>query len=174
LLRAGTINEAMHDAAKDFQADFIVASRDPLRALPTLRVPGTGREPDLNERQLDARRRVPRALEALGGLIRIRVECVGLDSTGVPMVMDRACEGDETRQLVLELGCAPVVPPHPNRRHPWIYDRNLDRRRTEVERLFRGLKGFRCIFSRFEKLDRKLTALIHFALIIDIICVNTA
>ena len=92
---------------------------------------------------------------------------------GVPMVMDRAYEGDETRQLVLELGFAPVVPPHPNRRQPWTYDRNLYRRRNEVERLFRRLKGFRRIFSRFEKLDLMFTAFIHFALIIDMICVNT-
>src|SRR5918992_4042230 len=91
---------------------------------------------------------------------------------GVPMVMDRAYEGDETRQLVLQLGFEPVVPPNPNRRHPWAYDRNLYRRRNEVERLFRRLKGFRRIFSRFEKLDRMFTAFIHFALIIDMICVN--
>jgi Domain of unknown function (DUF6456) len=76
MLRAGTIDEAMHDAAKDFQADFIVANLDPLRALPILRVPGTGREPDLNERQLDARRRVHRALEALGGISRPAGSCV--------------------------------------------------------------------------------------------------
>ena len=44
---------------------------------------------------------------------------------------------------------------------------------TEVERLFRRLKGFRRIFSRFEKLDLMFTAFIHFALIIDMICVNT-
>ena len=31
-------------------------------------MPGTGREPELNERQLDARRRVHQSLEALGGL----------------------------------------------------------------------------------------------------------
>ena len=37
---------------------------------------------------------------------------------GVPMVMDRAYEGDQTRQLVLQLGFAPVVAPNPNRRHP--------------------------------------------------------
>ena len=47
MLRAGTINQAMHDAAKDFQAAFIIANLDPLRALPILRVPGTGREPEL-------------------------------------------------------------------------------------------------------------------------------
>lgn len=91
----------------------------------------------------------------------------------VPLVMDRAYEGDATRQLVLELGFVPVVPPHPNRRHPWPYDRDLYRRRNEVERLFRRLKGFRRIFSRFEKLDLMFTAFIHFALIIDMICVNT-
>jgi hypothetical protein len=60
MLKAGTSTQEMHDAAKDFQAAFIVANLDPLRALPILRVPGTGREPDLNERQLHARRRVQR------------------------------------------------------------------------------------------------------------------
>ena len=68
MLKAGTISPEMHDAAKDFQAAFIVASLDSLRALPILRVPGTGRAPDLNERQLDARRRVYKALETLGGI----------------------------------------------------------------------------------------------------------
>src|ERR671919_2959892 len=68
MLRAGTIDQAMYDAAKDFQAAFIVANLDPLRAIPVLRVPGTGREPDLNGRQLDARRRVHQAMQALGGI----------------------------------------------------------------------------------------------------------
>ena len=36
MLRAGTITPEMHDAAKDFQAAFIVANLDPLRALPIL------------------------------------------------------------------------------------------------------------------------------------------
>ena len=69
------------------------------------------------------------------------------------MLMDRAYEGEETRQLVLDLGFEPVVPPKTNRKDPWDYDRDLYKRRNEVERLFRRLKGFRRIFSRFEKLD---------------------
>jgi hypothetical protein len=76
MLRAGTIDEAMHDAAKDFQADFIVASLDPLHALPILRVPGTGREPDMSERQLHAKRRVHEAMQALGGLSSPAGSCV--------------------------------------------------------------------------------------------------
>jgi hypothetical protein len=58
----------MHDAARDFQAAFIMAQLDPLRARPILRVPGTGREPDLSERQLHARRRMHQAMAALGGI----------------------------------------------------------------------------------------------------------
>jgi hypothetical protein len=36
----------------------------------------------------------------------------------LPMIMDKACEGDETRQLVLDLGVIPVVPPKRNRSDP--------------------------------------------------------
>jgi hypothetical protein len=76
MLRSGTIDQAMHDAAKDFQAAFIIANLDPIRALPILRVPGTGREPELSERQLDARRRVHSALGALGGISSPAGSCV--------------------------------------------------------------------------------------------------
>jgi hypothetical protein len=76
MLRAGTIDQAMHDAAKDFQASFIIAQLDPLRSLPVLRVPGAGREPQLNERQLHARRRVHEAMRALGGISSPAGSCI--------------------------------------------------------------------------------------------------
>ncbi|MCY4499170.1 MAG: IS5/IS1182 family transposase, partial [Rhodospirillaceae bacterium] len=41
------------------------------------------------------------------------------------------------------------------------------KRRNEIERLFRRLKGFRRIFSRFEKLDAPFLSFVHFALIHD-------
>lgn len=83
------------------------------------------------------------------------------------LVMDRAYEGDATRQLALELGFTPVVPPLKTRLTPWEYDRAMYRRRNEIERLFRRLKGFRRIFSRFEKLDVLFLGFILFALIVD-------
>jgi transposase len=83
------------------------------------------------------------------------------------LIMDRAYEGNETRQLALDLGYSPVVPPKSNRLEPWEYEREMYKRRNEVERLFRRLKGYRRIFSRFEKLDVMFLAFICFALIAD-------
>ncbi len=85
----------------------------------------------------------------------------------IPLLMDRAYEGDETRQLAVEFGYVPVVPPKQNRRTPWDYDHALYKQRNEIERLFRRLKGFRRIFSRFDKLDVMFVAFITFALIVD-------
>ena len=85
----------------------------------------------------------------------------------LPLVMDRAYEGTETRQLALMLRFEPVGPPRKTRLDPWAYDRELYKRRNEVERLFRRLKGFRRIFSRFEKLDVIFRGFIVFALIFD-------
>ena len=66
------------------------------------------------------------------------------------------------------------VRPKSNRLKPWIYDKTIYQRRNEIERLFRRLNAFRRIFLRFEKLDLMLTALIHIALIMEMInSVNT-
>lgn len=92
---------------------------------------------------------------------------------GTQVIMDKAYEGDETRQLVFDLGMVPVVPPKRNRLTLWEYDKEMYKKRNEVERLFRRLKGFRRIFSRFDKLDVVFMFFIHFALIIDaLISVN--
>lgn len=85
----------------------------------------------------------------------------------LPLLMDRAYEGNETRQLALDLGYTPVVPPLSSRIQPWEYDKILYRKRNEVERLFRRLKGYRRIFSRFDKLDVMFSGFIHFAFIAE-------
>lgn len=92
---------------------------------------------------------------------------LGAPNRPLHLLMDRAYEGNETRHLALELGYIPVVPPLKTRVEPWEYDREIYMRRNEVERLFRRLKGFRRIFSRFEKLDVMFLGSISFALIAD-------
>ena len=62
--QVGGIDEAMYDAARAFQADFTIANLDPIRAVSMLRVPGAGREPDLNGRP--ARRPATGACGAAG------------------------------------------------------------------------------------------------------------
>ena len=92
---------------------------------------------------------------------------LGAPDRPVHLLMDRAYEGNETWQLALDLGFIPVVPPLKTRVEPWEYDREMYKRRNEVERLFRRLKGYRRIFSRFEKLDVMFVGFISFALIAD-------
>jgi len=98
--------------------------------------------------------------------MRLDSRCHGQTRT-LHLLMDRAYEGNEMRQLALDLGFIPVVPPKENRIQPWEYDREMYKRRNEVELLFRRLKGFRRIFSRFEKLDVMFVGFICFALIAD-------
>ena len=54
---------------------------------------------------------------------------MGPQDDNVALVMDRAYQGDETRQLALDLGFTPVVPPLKTRTDPWEYDREMYKRR---------------------------------------------
>ena len=81
--------------------------------------------------------------------------------------MDRAYECNETRQLAFDLGLIPIVLPHPLRAALWQYSKAWYRPRNEIERLFRRLKGFHRIFSRFDKLDVMFTAFRCFALVVE-------
>jgi hypothetical protein len=76
MLRAGTITKDMHDAARDFQAQFTVARFDVVRCMPLMRLPGSRGPGDLTDAQVDARRRVGNALDALGGLGSPAGSCV--------------------------------------------------------------------------------------------------
>ena len=71
----------------------------------------------------------------------------------VYLLMDRACEGDETRALAVELG----------------YDKELYKQRNQVERFFRRIKRFCRIFTRYDKLDIIFLAFVYFALIVDVL-----
>jgi hypothetical protein len=77
MLRKGTITAAMRQAGDDFHALFIRAALEPLRAADLHRVPRRGAPlASENVDQMDARRRVWRALEAVGGIASPAGSCV--------------------------------------------------------------------------------------------------
>ena len=86
---------------------------------------------------------------------------------GRPMIMDRAEEGDTTRQRALDLIFSSVAPPKSNRLDPWEYDKELYKKRNEVERLFSRLQGISRNFFRFDQLDLLFSAFLFFVLIVD-------
>jgi transposase len=102
-----------------------------------------------------------------GPMGRELLASLGAPSRPLHLLMDSAYAGNETIQLALDFGYIPVVPPPKTRLDPWEYDREMYKRRNEVERLFRRLKGFRRIFSRFEKLDLMFLGFISFVLVAD-------
>ena len=81
--------------------------------------------------------------------------------------MDRAYEDDKTRALAKEHGFYVVVPPKKNRKVSWDYDKELYKRRNQVERYFLRLKRFRKVFTRYDKLDSIFLSLIMLAMTFD-------
>jgi transposase len=96
---------------------------------------------------------------------RILMETVGKQNEVVPLLMDKAYEDDITRLVAQMLKFEPIVPPKSNRINPWDYDKELYKRRNEVERFFRLIQGFRRIFCRFDKLDIIYMGFIKLALV---------
>jgi len=86
-----------------------------------------------------------------------------------PIVMDRAYEGDETRQKAIQQGFVPVVPPKSNRKNPWEYDKELYKHRNEIERYILRIKRFRKVFTRYDKLDVMYAGVLILAMIFDVL-----
>jgi transposase len=80
-------------------------------------------------------------------------------------VADKAYDADGFIELLDQHHIEPVIPPRSNRRRPRPFERELYKQRNLIERLFRRLKAFRRIATRYEKLDR------HFAAMIMLACV---
>lgn len=81
------------------------------------------------------------------------------------VLIDRAYEGDETRQTARDVGLKPVVPPKRNRRRLWRNNQRY-KRRNEIERLFRRIQDFRRIVTRYGKLDVMFSAFVNFVAIV--------
>ena len=52
-----------------------------------------------------------------------------------------------------------------------MYDKELYKKRNEIERFFLRLKRFRRVFTRYDKLDIMFSGFIYFAMIVDALLV---
>jgi len=59
------------------------------------------------------------------------------------------------------------VPPKSNRKNPWEYDKELYKRRNEIERYILRIKRFRKVFTRYDKLDVMYAGVLMLAMIFD-------
>ena len=78
----------------------------------------------------------------------------------VNLLMDKAYEDDKTQFTAWWLKFNPVVPLRRDRKNLWEYDKELYKRRNEIEKFFRRLKAYRGIGTRYDKLDVIFTAFI--------------
>jgi len=84
---------------------------------------------------------------------RLLLETIGKQETVVPLLMDLTYADIKTRFTAWELCFYAVVPPKTNTIDKWEYDKELCKKRNEIERFFRKLKAFRAVFTRHDKLD---------------------
>lgn len=79
------------------------------------------------------------------------------------VIADRGYAAQDIYDWIVAHGMEPVIPPHQRALDPRHYDTWLYRERHLIECFFNKLKHFRRIFSRFDKLDSRFLAFLHFA-----------
>jgi len=105
---------------------------------------------------------------------RLLLETVGKQEITVPLLMDRAYADFKTRFTAWSLRFKAVVPPKTNTVDKWEYDKELYKKRNEIERYFRRLKAFRAVFTRYDKLDVIFSGSVFLAAIVILLrSVNT-
>ncbi len=79
------------------------------------------------------------------------------------VIADKGYDADAFVARIEASGAQAVIPPRKNRSQQRSYDHDLYKARNLVERFFNRLKQFRCIATRYEKLARNFSSMIHLA-----------
>jgi transposase len=87
-----------------------------------------------------------------------------LDGESADYVLgDRAYDAKSLRERIAAIGATAVIPPHPRRKQPYDYDRNIYRLRNRIERCFNKLKHFRRFATRYDRRAVHFLAFVHLA-----------
>lgn len=82
------------------------------------------------------------------------------------VIADRSYDAQGFLQKIAEKEAEAVIPPRKNRKEQREYDRHLYKERHLIECFFNKIKHYRRIFSRFEKLDKRLLGFLSFAAVL--------
>lgn len=77
------------------------------------------------------------------------------------IVADKAYGSAAIRQGIADEGALAVIPSKSNAKRPIAHDPNLYAMRNIVERFFCKMKDMRRLATRFEKLGRNFTSMLH-------------
>ena len=84
------------------------------------------------------------------------------------ILADKGYDSDAFIEVIRGSGAEPVVPSRQGRNYPRPYDCELYKERQLVERLFRKLKNYLRVATRYERLARNYLGMIH--LVAAVIC----
>ena len=79
------------------------------------------------------------------------------------------CEREAERNRAVRKALPVHISLFSRRKNPWEYDKELYKRRNEVERYFLRIKRFRRVFTRYDKLDVLYLGNLTLAMIFDAI-----
>lgn len=75
---------------------------------------------------------------------------------------DKGYDADEIVAAIEESGSVAVIPSKSNRKTRRKYEKELYKERHKIECLFGFFKHFRRLFSRFDKMKKIFSGLLHF------------
>lgn len=87
------------------------------------------------------------------------------DIAGSNLLGDKAYGTKEILAYIGEQGATAVIPPKSNAKDPWQVDYCLYKERHLVECFFQKIKWFRCVATRYDKLDKSFLAFVYMAAI---------
>ena len=76
---------------------------------------------------------------------------------------DKGYDGNQVRHELRKRGITPVIPSKKNRKRTITYDKQRYRERNVIERCFNGLKQWRRVSTRYEKLGLSYACIILIA-----------
>jgi putative transposase len=100
------------------------------------------------------------------GDVRVAAALISSVPPGACLAGDAAYDSDALRSFLIGRGTVPVIPNNPTRKAFHPFDDLAYRQRNLIERMFRRLKDWRRIATRYDKLAANFAAAVALAAVI--------